>query len=80
MTATITYLGRVVPRAEHSKRPLLYYIEEKYYILSGCQRSQKMSRISEGNSIRSWFYGHRKIHHPEKESDYSSFIVNRANN
>ena len=46
------------------------------YILSGCQRSQNMSRISEGYSIKSWFSMTQKNSSSglaEKESDLLIF-------
>ena len=47
-----------------------------FYILSGCQRNQNMSRISEGHSIKSWFSRTQKnvsCGLGEKDSDWLIF-------
>ena len=47
-----------------------------FYILSGCQRNQNMSRISEVHSIKSWFSRTQKNSSSglaEKESDLLIF-------
>ena len=50
-----------------------------FYILSGCQRNQNMSRISEQDiQSKAGLAGHRKTHHPglqRKNPTDSYFIV-----
>ena len=38
-----------------TRKKCLFFPIGFFYILSGCQRNQNRSRISDGHSIRSWF-------------------------